>query len=65
MDELLAEIGLVPLQFSADYRKRFRGWPLDHMYVRGLSPIHATSRNVDSSDHNPMSVRLKLAETAD
>lgn len=65
LDDVLGEIGLVALKFSDDHRKRFRGWPLDHMYVRGLEPIYATSREVDSSDHNPMSVRLQLAGAAD
>ena len=46
--------------YDEDHRKRFFGQPLDHIYVRGLEVLEATTRQVDSSDHNPMSVRLRL-----
>lgn len=60
LDEVLGSLGLAPLEFLSDHRKRFLGWPLDHIYVRGLDSIHATTREFDSSDHNPMSVRFRL-----
>ncbi|MGB5625209.1 MAG: endonuclease/exonuclease/phosphatase family protein [Woeseiaceae bacterium] len=60
LDEVLGRVGLTPLEFRSDYRKRFLGWPLDHIFVRGLDSIHATTREFDSSDHNPMSVRFRL-----
>jgi len=62
LEELVHGVGLTALDFSADYRKRFFGWPLDHIYVRGLDTIHATTQDLSSSDHNPMSVRFRLAE---
>lgn len=62
LDELVKSVGLTPLEFSADYRKRFLGWPLDHIYKRGLDTIHATTQDVSSSDHNPMSVRFRLTD---
>lgn len=62
LDELVQSVGLTPLEFSADYRKRFLGWPLDHIYKRGLDTIHATTQDLSSSDHNPMSVRFRLAD---
>lgn len=65
LDDVLGRIGLTELGFGVDHRKRFRGWPLDHVYVRGLDTLDATTREVDTSDHNPMSVRLRLAANAD
>ena len=62
LEELVQGVGLSPLEFSADYRKRFLGWPLDHIYVRGLDTIYATTQELSSSDHNPMSVRFRLME---
>ena len=62
LDDVLGSVGLAPLEFLSDHRKRFLGQPLDHIYVRGLDSIHATTRELDSSDHNPMSVRFRLAD---
>lgn len=62
LEKLVREVGLTPLEFSADHRKRFLGWPLDHIYKRGLDTIHATTRDLTSSDHNPMAVRFRLTD---
>ncbi len=58
--ELTTEQGLTMLNFDEDYRKRAFGRPLDHIYVRGLRVIDATTNRVGSSDHNPMSARFSL-----
>jgi len=60
--DMLAELGLTALDFDVDHRKRFFGWALDHIYVRGLYSEFATTLQSDASDHNPMTVRLRLAE---
>jgi endonuclease/exonuclease/phosphatase (EEP) superfamily protein YafD len=52
--------GLTMLNYDEDHRKRVFGQPLDHIYVRGLHVIDATSIRLDSSDHNPMSATLSL-----
>ena len=62
LEEMLAELGLMALDFDVDHRKRFFGWALDHIYVRGLYSEHATTLQSDASDHNPMTVRLRLSE---
>lgn len=62
LEEMLAELGLTALDFDVDHRKRFFGWALDHIYVRGLYSEFATTLQSDASDHNPMTVRLRLAE---
>ena len=57
---MATELGLVSLEFDDDYRATMFGNPLDHIYVRGLSPLDATTERVESSDHNPLSVTLSL-----
>jgi endonuclease/exonuclease/phosphatase (EEP) superfamily protein YafD len=60
--EMLEALGLRALDFDVDHRKRFFGWALDHIYVRGLHYERATTLESEASDHNPMTVRLRLAE---
>jgi endonuclease/exonuclease/phosphatase (EEP) superfamily protein YafD len=60
LHEMAGEHGLATLNYDEDHRKRVFGQPLDHIYVRGLRVIDATSFPVDSSDHNPMSATLSL-----
>ena len=60
LNEMTDSLGLKMLDYDEDHRKRFLGQPLDHIYIRGLKVLEATTRKVDSSDHNPMSVRLSL-----
>jgi endonuclease/exonuclease/phosphatase (EEP) superfamily protein YafD len=60
--QMLEDLGLTALDFDIDYRKRFFGSALDHIYVRGLYSEQATTMQSDASDHNPMSARLRLAE---
>ncbi len=60
--DMLETLGLTALDYDVDHRKRFFGWALDHIYVRGLYSEHATTLQSDASDHNPMTVRLRLAE---
>ena len=50
--------GLEAVDFPDDARKRFLGKPLDHVYVRGLDVVSATTYETDTSDHNPMRVWL-------
>jgi len=60
VNDTLGNLGLEALEYDADHRKRFLGWPLDHIYVRGLDAVTATTYDVDSSDHRPMRVELRL-----
>ena len=60
LNEMTDSLGLEVLSFDEDHRKRLFGHPLDHIYARGLEVLETTTREVDSSDHNPMSVRLRL-----
>jgi endonuclease/exonuclease/phosphatase (EEP) superfamily protein YafD len=60
MHEMLSNLGLEAVQFTDDQRTRFLGSHLDHVYVRGLQVIDATTRPVSTSDHNPMLVKLSV-----
>ena len=62
LEAMLNSLGLDALDYDVDHRKRFFGSPLDHIYVRGLTTEHATTMKSTSSDHNPMSVRLRVAD---
>jgi endonuclease/exonuclease/phosphatase (EEP) superfamily protein YafD len=58
--EVTASLGLKKLTFAEDHRKRIFGHPVDHIYVRGFEVLSATTYMVQSSDHNPMFVQLRL-----
>ncbi|MDA0678988.1 MAG: endonuclease/exonuclease/phosphatase family protein [Proteobacteria bacterium] len=60
LQEMTTSLGLETLDYDEDHRKRVFGRPLDHIYVRGLEVLQATTGQVDSSDHNPMLARLRL-----
>ena len=60
LNEMTDSLGLKKLNYDEDHRKRFLGQPLDQIYIRGLEVLEATTRKVDSSDHSPMSARLRL-----
>ncbi len=62
--EMTDTVGLETIDYDKDHRKRVFGHPLDHIYVRGLEVLEATTREVESSDHNPMSARLRLGTAA-
>ena len=60
LDELIAAHGLSAVEFADDERKRVFGLPLDHIYIRGLQVLEAETFSTDTSDHNPMRVRLSI-----
>ena len=64
LGEIVKRVGLTPLDYDVDHRKRFLGWPLDHIYIRGLDAVNATTEIISSSDHNPMTVRLRVTDDA-
>ena len=60
LQDLAESRGFEGLDFDEDHRKRAFGQALDHIYIRGLQVIDSTTASFESSDHNPMSVRLSL-----
>lgn len=60
VDEFMSTHGLESVTFEQDKRSRVFGRVLDHIYVRGLTSMHAETFSVSSSDHNPIKVRLRV-----
>ena len=58
--ELAEDLGLVPVAFDVDNRVSRFGRHLDHIYVRGLTPVASSTEIVSTSDHNPMSATFRL-----
>ena len=65
LEEAATRLGLESLDYDDDHRKRFMGWPLDHILTRGLVAVGATSHDVESSDHNPMTVEFRVEPSFD
>lgn len=60
VDEYMSGHELQPVSFEPDLRSRPFGRALDHIYIRGMRAERAEVIPVDSSDHNPLRVRLAL-----
>lgn len=54
VDDFADVLGLQAIEFGSDHRVKIFGNVLDHIYVRGLSPVYADTEAVRTSDHNPM-----------
>ncbi|TDQ59825.1 endonuclease/exonuclease/phosphatase (EEP) superfamily protein YafD [Mesocricetibacter intestinalis] len=61
--QLAQRYELQEVAFSPDERLRFFGHALDHVFVRGLKILQATTLRTDSSDHNPLLVEAALITT--
>lgn len=57
---LSERLNLHELSFDIDSRVTLLGSIFDRIFVRGLDAIDATIDVVDTSDHNPMSVTLRM-----
>ena len=55
--------GLHPVGFTPDQRTRAFGFPLDHVFIRGLVATDAGTLLVSTSDHNPIWAALSLEES--
>ena len=51
---------LQEVTYKNDVRTRFLSNPLDHVFVRGIEVLHADVIETESSDHNPLLLRLKI-----
>jgi endonuclease/exonuclease/phosphatase (EEP) superfamily protein YafD len=56
--ELAADLELIDVGFEEDARKRPFNHALDHIFVRGLQLVDASTELVNSSDHNPLSAEF-------
>lgn len=60
VNETMAASDLRSVEYHTDKRTLFFGRPVDHLYIRGVNSASATTIEVESSDHNPITVRLSL-----
>jgi endonuclease/exonuclease/phosphatase (EEP) superfamily protein YafD len=60
VDDFMTSQDMQPVTFEPDLRSRPFGRALDHIFVRGLRTEYAEVIPVESSDHNPLRVRLAL-----
>lgn len=58
-------LSLNAIDYAAHNRTRLYGFPLDHVFYRGLVPVEHGTHDVISSDHNPIHVifRIESGET--
>ena len=60
--KVINEFDLEEVSFTQDHRLRFLGNPLDHVFVRGLNILNATTEPTESSDHAPLLLDVELAD---
>ena len=60
--KVISEFGLEEVSFAQDHRLRFLGNPLDHVFVRGVNVLNATTEPTESSDHAPLLLEVELAD---
>ncbi len=58
--DVAVRLHLVETAFSDDARTRFFGRHVDHVFVRGMDVVTAGVTPVESSDHNPLRVVVRL-----
>lgn len=59
IQQIMQQARLKEAAFSPDVRLRFAGWPLDHVFYRGLELVSASTQSSDGSDHNPLLLRFR------
>lgn len=58
LDNALAVLDVLPVQYDAERVTRVFGNQLDHIYYRGLALRQAEARPTDTSDHNLLTARF-------
>ncbi|GGE92580.1 endonuclease/exonuclease/phosphatase family protein [Shewanella carassii] len=59
---LVSSLGLKEAHFVEDNRVRVLGYPLDHLFYRGLKPKELYVPETEVSDHNPIIANFVIAE---
>jgi len=61
MDAWAQKHNLTPVSYTKDRRPTFLGHPVDYIFYRGLEVVTAACDDVETSDHNPLTVTFKTA----
>ncbi len=62
LDSFMFSHQLSSVTFTPDLRTRIWKMPLDHVYLRGLNLISASTVEVKTSDHNPLSITVEIPD---
>lgn len=60
---MVDDLGLASLEYTNHNRTRLFGRAIDHVFYRGLEPNSHRAWQVSSSDHNPISISFRVADT--
>ncbi|WP_041834686.1 endonuclease/exonuclease/phosphatase family protein [Actinobacillus succinogenes] len=60
LQALIRSLGLTAVHFSPDERIKAFGYPLDNIFIRGVTVHSAQSTALRSSDHNPVELHFSL-----
>lgn len=63
INQMQSALSLRSSKIKKSKQTHFFGSVIDHIFYRGLVPIHSTSKMVSSSDHNPILIQFRLATT--
>ncbi|HBE91483.1 MAG TPA: endonuclease/exonuclease/phosphatase family protein [Gammaproteobacteria bacterium] len=59
IEEMISELSLQALSYENHNRTKIFGQEIDHVFYRGLEPVMLETREVTSSDHNPIMVTFR------
>ncbi|KDM91243.1 endonuclease/exonuclease/phosphatase family protein [Photobacterium galatheae] len=62
LTRFIEQLGLREATLEQDLRVRVLGWPLDHLFYRGMHLESAKAPATDASDHHPIIARFRLSE---
>jgi endonuclease/exonuclease/phosphatase (EEP) superfamily protein YafD len=60
VDEFVSDLELTEVSFEIDQRKKYFGSVVDFVFVRGLTVQDAVAPVLESSDHNPLLLKLRM-----
>ena len=60
MNQVFKNLGYTQVHFKSDYRSRFFGNTVDHIWVKGLHIIKSEVIKLQSSDHNPLLIEAQM-----
>lgn len=62
--QVVGELSLESARYDSDHRRQAFGFPLDHLFYRGMELVVSGSEPVATSDHNPIVATLRLLPDA-
>ena len=62
IEEMVIALSLQSLSYANHNRTKIFGREIDHVFYRGLEPVQISTREVTSSDHNPILVTFRMPQ---